>query len=44
MGRRLPQNLGPLIKVSDLDGIHYEASQHAILAKAITAKVRELAG
>jgi lysophospholipase L1-like esterase len=35
---------GPLIKVSDLDGIHYEASQHAILAKAITAKVRELAG
>lgn len=34
---------GTLIEVSPVDGIHYEASQHAILARAIAETVRALA-
>jgi len=34
---------GRYIEVSALDGIHYEASQHAILARAIGEAVKALA-
>lgn len=36
-------DLAPLIAVSPIDGIHYDAAAHAVIAKAVAAKVRELA-
>jgi hypothetical protein len=35
---------GSVIRCSDLDGIHFEASEHAKLGKAIAAKAREILG
>jgi lysophospholipase L1-like esterase len=33
---------GSLIRSSDLDGIHFEAREHATLAKAVAEKVKEI--
>lgn len=35
---------GSVIRSSDLDGIHFEASEHTKLGHAVAAKVRELLG
>lgn len=37
-------NAGDVVKSSTIDGIHFEASQHTLLAKVLAGKVREICG